>query len=46
MLPNVVNAYNSTTHKSTGCAPNQVNSLEKIQKLDENFMGKNSCKKL
>ena len=40
VLPNVVNAYNSTTHTSTGFAPNQVNSLEKNTKIRRKLYGK------
>jgi hypothetical protein len=45
VLPDVVNAYNSTTHRSTGFAPNQVNTLEQNIKLRRKLYGKkNSCK--
>jgi hypothetical protein len=33
VLSDVVNAYNSTTHRSTGFAPNQVNTLEQNIKI-------------
>ena len=40
VLPQVVNAYNSTTHRSTGFAPNKVNSLEQNTKIRRKLYGK------
>ena len=39
-MPNVVYAYNSTTHKSTGFVPNKVNTPEQNTKIRRKLYGK------
>ena len=39
-MPHVVNAYNSTIHRSIGFAPNKVNSPEQNTKIRRKLYGK------
>jgi transposase InsO family protein len=46
VLSDVVNAYNSTTHRSTGFAPNQINTLEQNIEIRRKLYGKKIVEKL